>query len=134
MINSEISGIAFTVHPVTKDRNQMIIEAGYGLGEAIVSGSITPDAYVVDKKNMTLMDINISQQARQIVKGVSGGTKWAKIPKAAGSRQKLSGKQIVELAKICAGIEKHYKFPCDIEWAYAKGRFYITQSRPITTL
>jgi len=57
-----------------------------------------------------------------------------KILKAKGSQQKLNGKQIVELAKICSGIEKHYKFPCDIEWAFARGKFYITQSRPITTL
>jgi len=134
MIDSEISGIAFTVHPVTKDRNQMIIEAGYGLGEAIVSGSVTPDSYVIHKKDYSLLDINIAAQAKQIVKGPDGGTKWVKIPRARAEKQKLNGQQIVELAKICVGIEKHYNFPCDIEWAYAKGRFYITQSRPITTL
>ncbi|MFA5000417.1 MAG: PEP/pyruvate-binding domain-containing protein [Patescibacteria group bacterium] len=134
MIDSEISGIAFTVHPVTQDRNQMIIEAGYGLGEAIVSGSITPDSYVIGKRDYSLIDINIAAQARQIIKGAGGGTKWVKIPKTKGEKQKLGGKQILELAKICVGIEKHYKFPCDIEWAYAKGKFYITQSRPITTL
>jgi pyruvate,water dikinase len=134
MVEAEISGIAFTVHPVTQDRNQMIIEAGYGLGEAIVSGSITPDSYVVSKRDYSLIDINIAVQARQIVKGTGGGTKWVKIPKVKGERQKLNGKQIVALAKICAGIEKHYKFPCDIEWVYVKNKFYITQSRPITTL
>jgi len=134
MIDSEISGIAFTVHPVTQDRNQMIIEAGYGLGEAIVSGSVTPDSYVVGKRDYSLIDINIATQDREIVKGAGGGTKWTKIPKNRSEKQKLTGKQIVELAKICAGIEKHYQFPCDIEWAYVKGKFYITQSRPITTL
>lgn len=134
MVNSEISGIAFTVHPVTKDRNQMIIEAGYGLGEAIVSGSITPDSYVISKRDYSLLDVNIASQEKQIIKGATGGTKWVAVPKAQQDKQKLSGRQIVELARICAGIEKHYKFPCDIEWAYAGGRFYITQSRPITTL
>ncbi len=134
MINSEISGIAFTVHPVTQDRNQMIIEAGYGLGEAIVSGSVTPDSYVISKKDYALIDINIAEQERQIVKCLKKGTKWVKIAKSLGAKQKLNGKQIIELAKICAAIEKHYKFPCDIEWAYFKGKFYITQSRPITTL
>jgi len=134
MIDSEISGIAFTVHPVTKDKDQMIIEAGYGLGEAIVSGSITPDSYVLDKRDYSLIDINVASQDKQIVKGASGGTKWAPIAKAAHSKQKLTGRQIVELAGICVGIEKHYKFPCDIEWAYKQGKFYITQSRPITTL
>lgn len=134
MVDSEISGIAFTVHPVTKDRNQMIIEAGYGLGEAIVSGSVTPDSYVLDKRDYSLIDVNIASQERQILKGANGGTKWVSIAKAIRSKQKLNGRQIVELGKICAGIEKHYKFPCDIEWAYKQGKFYITQSRPITTL
>ena len=134
MVDSEISGIAFTVHPVTKDRNQMIIEAGYGLGEAIVSGSVTPDSYVLDKRDYSLIDVNIASQERQIIKGANGGTKWFSIAKSARSKQKLTGRQIVELAKICAGIEKHYKFPCDIEWAFKKGKFFITQSRPITTL
>lgn len=134
MVDSEISGIAFTVHPVTRDKNQLIIEAGYGLGEAIVSGSITPDSYVISKKDYSLLDINIASQARQIVKGATGGVKWIKIVKLKQEQQKLNGKQIVELAKICLGIEKHYKFPCDIEWAYKGGKFYVTQSRPITTL
>jgi len=134
MVDSEISGIAFTVHPVTKDRNQMIIEAGYGLGEAIVSGSVTPDSYVLDKRDYSLIDVNIASQERQVIKGANGGTKWVPIAKSARSKQKLNGRQIVELGKICSSIEKHYKFPCDIEWAYKQGKFYITQSRPITTL
>lgn len=134
MVDSEISGIAFTVHPVTQDRSQMIIEAGYGLGEAIVSGSITPDAYVLDKKDFSILDINIADQDRQIVKCLRKGVKWIPVPKTQQSKQKLTGLQIIELAKICIGIEKHYGFPCDIEWAYMKKKFYITQSRPITTL
>jgi pyruvate,water dikinase len=134
MVDSEISGIAFTVHPVTQDRNQMIIEAGYGLGEAIVSGSVTPDSYVLGKKDMDIIDINISEQERKIVKDPGKGIKWVPVLKSAQAKQKLTGKQIIELAKVCLAIEKHYKFPCDIEWAYEKGKFYITQSRPITTL
>jgi len=134
MVDSEISGIAFTVHPVTQDKNQLIIEAGYGLGEAIVSGSITPDAYVISKRDLSIIDINISEQERQIVKCLRKGVKWLPVIKSAQGKQKLTGRQIIELARICIAIEKHYKFPCDIEWAYEKGKFYITQSRPITTL
>ncbi len=134
MIESEVSGIAFTVHPVTQDRNQMIIEAGYGLGEAIVSGSITPDSYVIDKKDLSLIDINIANQDKKIVRCLKQGIKWVPINKKQQEIQKLAGKEIIELSKICLNIEKHYKFPCDIEWAYFKGKFYITQSRPITTL
>lgn len=134
MVQSEIAGIAFTVHPVTKDKKQMIIEAGYGLGEAVVSGQITPDSYVIDKSAFTILDINVAEQARYLVQKTGGGNVWKNLTKAQGSKQKLTGRQIIELAKICLNIERHYKFPCDIEWAYAKGKFYITQSRPITTL
>lgn len=134
MIQSEVSGVAFTVHPVTRDQNQMIIEAGWGLGEAIVSGQITPDAYVIDKRDLSIMDINIAKQEIMIIRKAGGGVKRAVVLKVKQEKQKLSGKQIVELAKICLAIEKHYKKPQDIEWALAKNKFYITQSRPITTL
>lgn len=133
MVQSEVSGICFTVHPVTKDKNQLILEAGFGLGEAIVSGQITPDSYVIDKRDWSIMDINLAEQTMMIIKK-GKATVHAKVPKNKGGKQKLSGKQIVELAKLCGQIEKHYKFPCDIEWAMEKGKFYITQSRPITTL
>lgn len=134
MIESEISGITFTVHPVTEDKRQMIIEAGWGLGEAIVSGQITPDSYVLDKKDFSIVDINISKQDKMIVRKSPSGVRQVNVLKAKQEKQKLTGKQIVELAKICLNIEKHYKKPQDIEWAFAKGKFYITQSRPITTL
>ncbi|MFA7286107.1 MAG: PEP/pyruvate-binding domain-containing protein [Patescibacteria group bacterium] len=133
MVQSEVSGIAFTVHPVTKDYNQMVIEAGFGLGEAIVSGQVTPDTYVIDKKKFGLLDINVSTQKFKIVRGPKGNSD-KKLSEAAGSKQKLTGKEIIELAKLCVAIEKHYKHPQDIEWAFVKGKFYITQSRPITTL
>ncbi len=134
MIESEISGIAFTVHPVTLDKNQMIIEAGWGLGEAIVSGQVTPDAYVIDKRDLSIIDINIAKQEMMIIRKAGGGIKHATVPKVKQEKQKFNGKQIIELAKICANIEKHYKKPQDIEWAFTRGKFYITQSRPITTL
>ena len=133
MVQSEVSGIAFTVHPVTKDYNQLVIEAGLGLGEAIVGGLVTPDNYVVHKKELSILDISISEQSMMIVRSPKGN-KQQKLSTAVGGKQKLTGKQIIELAKICVGIEKHYKKPQDIEWAFEKNRFYITQSRPITTL
>ena len=133
MIQSDVSGICFTVHPVTKDINQMIIEAGYGLGEAIVGGKITPDTYVVHKKEKSILEKNVSEQAMMIVKNPKG-TKEVPVPKSKSGKQKLSDKQILELAGICQQIEKHYKYPQDIEWAYSDGKLHILQSRPITTL
>lgn len=135
MVQSEISGIAFSVHPVTQDNNQLIIEAGYGLGEAIVSGQITPDSYVVEKEPRRIIDKNISVQERGIYRKQNGdGNEWQDISKEKGEQQKLTDEQILELSEIVIKIEKHYGAPQDIEWAYEKDKFYITQSRPITTL
>lgn len=133
MVQSEVSGIAFTVHPVTKDYGQMVIEAGYGLGEAIVGGKITPDTTVIDKKSWVIMDINISEQSMMIVRRGSG-TVEAKVPEAKRGQQKLDNENLLKLARLCGDIEKHYGTPQDIEWALEGGKLYITQSRPITTL
>lgn len=133
MIQSEVSGICFTVHPVTKDYHQMIIEAGFGLGEAIVGGLVTPDAYIVHKNDFTILDLGVSRQQMMILRSPKG-TVQKKLNAKTGGKQKLTGRQIMKLAKICKKIEQHYKHPQDIEWAYEKRKFYITQSRPITTL
>src|SRR3989339_927257 len=133
MVNSEESGIAFSVHPVTQDKNQIIIEAGFGLGEAIVSGSITPDSYVVNKQKFNILDIHVNEQTKALYKKAKGGNEWKKLG-AKGKNQVLTEKEIVELSKLIVNIENHYGFPCDIEWAKEKGKFYIVQSRPITTI
>jgi len=147
MIQSEVSGICFTAHPVTKDKNQMVIEAGYGLGEAIVGGKITPDTYVIEKLksqnsnlktqkqklNFKIIDKNISKQEMMIVKK-GKETKEVKVSKEKQEKQKLTDKQILKLAQLCQKIENYYNSPQDIEWCLEKGRFYIVQSRPITTL
>lgn len=134
MVQSEISGIAFSVHPVTEDHNQLIIEAGYGLGEAIVSGQITPDAYVVEKEPRNILDVNIADQERGLYRAAQGNNAWKEIPHALREKQKLTGQQILALADLVVAIENHYGHPQDIEWAVEKNKFYITQSRPITTL
>ena len=133
MVNSEKSGIAFSVHPVTEDRNQIIIEAGFGLGEAIVSGSVTPDSYVVEKEPRKIIDINISNQTRAMYRKAGGGNEWQELGEKGGT-QVFSEPEILSLAEIIMTIENHYGFPCDIEWAFESGKFYIVQSRPITTL
>jgi pyruvate,water dikinase len=133
MVNSELSGIAFSVHPVTEDRNQIIIEAGLGLGEAIVSGSITPDAYVVEKEPRNILDINVAEQSRGLFRKSYGGNEWIDLDKK-GKEQVLTEDQITELSDLIIKIENHYGFPCDIEWAFENNEFFIVQSRPITTL
>ncbi len=133
MVESDAAGIGFSVHPVTEDPNQLIIEAGFGLGEAVVSGSITPDSYVVDKEDMHIIDKNISEQEKGLFRAGTCGNEWKELG-ARGHEQVLSDDEVVELSKLIIKIEKHYGFPCDIEFALEKGRMYIVQSRPITTL
>jgi pyruvate,water dikinase len=134
MVESEKSGIAFSVHPVTQDRNQLIIEAGFGLGEAIVSGQITPDSYVVEKQPRRIIDKNIEVQTKGLYRANNVGNEWRDISKAQGEKQILSDEEILELSGVILKIENHYSFPCDIEWAFENRKFYIVQSRPITTL
>jgi len=134
MIQSEKSGIAFSVHPVTEDRNQMIIEGSWGLGEAIVSGQITPDSYVVEKDTNTIIDTNTAEKSKGLFGDGKGKNVWKTIPGKKANTECLSGKEVIALGEIIKQIEKHYGFPCDIEWAFEKKNFFITQSRPITTL
>lgn len=143
MVESEVSGIAFSVHPVTQDRDQMIIEAGFGLGEAIVSGSITPDSYVVEKSVKKILDKNITTQARGLFRVDAGGNDWRNIPASEGAEPTLTDEEVLELADLVMKIEAHYGFPVDVEWALLRqgsggqareSKFYIVQSRPITTL
>jgi pyruvate,water dikinase len=134
MIDSEYSGIMFTIDPVSEDPNKLSIEAGYGFGEAIVSGSITPDRYVVDKEKIEIMDKEINDQPWKIIKAGREGAKHVDVLSEKRKAQKLTDDQIIELAKIGLLIEKHYGKPQDTEFAIEKGKIYMVQSRPITTL
>ena len=134
MVNSEVSGVCFTVNPVTRDENEMVIEAVYGLGEALVQGIVTPDRYNVDKKENVIIDIVTNAQKKMYVQAKTGGTNEVKVPKNKQLHQKLTGKEIIAVSEVCQKIERHFGSPQDIEWAIENGKFYILQSRPITTL
>ncbi len=133
MVPSDVSGVAFSVHPVTHDNTQVVIEAGFGLGEAIVSGQITPDTYIVTKKNGQCTESHISHQTKKLVRNAAGETVWQGIG-AEGSNQKLSETQIAELCQVTTKLEHFFGFPVDVEWAINNGALYVLQARPITTL
>ncbi len=133
MVASEVSGVCFTVHPVTQNKKQMVIEAVWGLGESLVQGSVTPDRYVVAKTGRTIEEVDANDQEKMIAK-TPNGADWVAVAVLKRSAQKLAGKEIVELGDLCVKIERIYKAPQDIEWAREKGKFYILQTRPITTL
>jgi len=132
MVQSEKSGIVFTVDPVFQDENRLVIEAGFGLGEAVVSGSVTPDKYVVDKNTFEIIEKTVEKQEKMLVK-THRGDEWVEVEQELQEVQKLSDEEILKLAKICVEIEKHYAFPQDVEFAVEKDIF-IVQVRPITTL
>ncbi|WP_321495513.1 PEP/pyruvate-binding domain-containing protein [uncultured Desulfobacter sp.] len=133
MIDAEISGIAFTANPINKNRCEMVIEAGFGLGEAIVSGQITPDDYIVSKSDLQIIHKNIQKQKEKIVRH-GNDTQTEKVEKKLRGKQKLNNRHIIELARICLKIEDVYQKPMDIEWAFDGEQLFITQARPITTL
>ncbi len=132
MVNSEVSGVMFTASP-TGDTNKLIIEAVYGLGETIVSGSVTPDTYTIDKGRIRLLNKKMGKQEWKLEKKGKGNKKTM-LPEAKGRKQKLPDKKILELAAIGKQIENHYKMPMDIEWALEEGKLLILQARAITTL
>ncbi len=129
MVQSDYSGIMFTVNPLTNNDEEVSIEAAYGLGQPVVSGEVTPDQYIVDKKTGKITSRYIAKQTWQLT--LAGKTP---ISKKYQEVQKLGNKHIVELAEIGIRIEEHYKRPQDIEYGVEDGKIYIVQSRPVTTL
>jgi len=133
MVESEKSGVMFTVNPLTSETDRLVIEAGYGLGEAVVSGSITPDRYLVSKKDLTIIGREIHRQT-WMIKKVGSFNRHVSVPKKLIEAQKLTDQEIIALAQYGLKIEKHYHYPQDIEWAIAQGKIYFVQTRPVTTL
>lgn len=133
MVQSEISGIAFTNDPMGRDKHKMIIEAVWGLGEYAVQGTVTPDRYELERHSLQILEIEKHSQKVQLVR-VGNGAKEKSVPFFRKNRQKLSEDKVKELARILQKIHAHYYFPQDVEWAYKRGKFYIIQARPITTL
>ncbi len=133
MVNSDISGIMFTVDPNT-NAEQVIIEAGYGLGESIVGGEVTPDTYVVDRADMKIVNRRISTQKWKYTKGPDGQTIKEDVPSDLMDVQKVKDSVITDLGEIGVQIEIHYEKPMDVEWCIEDDKIYIVQARPITTL
>ena len=133
MVESQTSGIMFTIDPVTNDKNKITIEAIFGLGELIVGGRETPDHYEISKKDFQITGKKIARQEMQMIM-TQTGNKVLNVAQAYKEEQKLPDEAIIELAKIGHTIEKHYFFPQDIEWAYENNKLYIVQARPVTTI
>lgn len=133
MVQSDVSGVMFSVDPVTNDKERIIVEAVWGLGEMIVQGAVVPDTYNVQKETFSILSKEISDQSVQLVKK-GQKTFETKVPKKLVGKQKISNDEIIALAKLADKLQAHYYFPQDIEWAKEGDELFITQTRPITTL
>ena len=134
MVDSTKSGVAFSVDPFSENKDVIVIEAGWGLGEAIVSGSINPDHYEVDKRSWKILKKEIREKDFMIIRSPEGNNKKIYLDEPKRSSQVLADDEIIELARMVKRIEEHYGKPQDIEWAYEGRKLFIVQSRPITTL
>ncbi|MFQ5946306.1 MAG: PEP/pyruvate-binding domain-containing protein [Anaerolineae bacterium] len=134
MIASEISGILFTANPITGARDEAVINASWGLGEAVVSGLVNPDTVTVRKSDGHIVSTEIGSKELTLERGEKGGTVEAPTPDDRREVAALGDDQVATLVSLARDIEAHYGVPQDIEWGYADGRFYILQSRAITTL
>lgn len=129
MIPGDVSGICFTANPLDNKKNDVIIEAVHGLGEYLAQGLITPDRYIIQRTTHVPIEVSFYEQEKMLVAKKGGGIK--EIENHNKKTQKLTGKEMIKLAKIAEKIEKLHNIPCDIEWTYYNKNLYILQSRPI---
>ena len=127
IVNSESAGVAFSRDPMSK-KEEVVIEAGFGLGESVVSGMIKPDRYAVEKHRLELIELEINEQQSL----VSTNNNARRQVKEDFFQRKLSDLQVRKIAWLCCYLEKEFKKPQDIEWAYQDGLLYLLQARPIT--
>jgi pyruvate, water dikinase len=133
MVDATVSGILFTRDPNTGE-NHMIVEAGLGLGEAVVGGEVTPDHYVIDGATQKIVHKQISEQKIQILRAEGGGNRREEVPADRRKTQKLSDHRLLRLVSLARLIESHYRRPMDIEWCGDADSLYIVQARPVTTI
>ncbi len=134
MVDAEKSGVLFTSHPSTGDP-RMILEAAWGLGEAVVSGSVSPDNYVVERASAEVTDTTVAEKKVRCVRDPeTGETVMEDVPEDLRRAQVLDAEEIADLVELGEIVEDHYGQPQDVEWAIADGEVFMLQSRPITTI
>lgn len=130
-IKSDVSGVGFSLNPMNNCYDEAVINASFGLGEAIVSGIVTPDTYVVEKVKMEVLESSVAEKKIALHLKSDGGI--AEIQNINPYEQALTQKQILELTELIKKTEEHYGFPVDTEWAYENGHLFLLQARPVTS-
>ena len=133
LVASDISAVVFSANPVTGNRDEVLINASWGLGESLVGGTVTPDTFVVRKADFATVKCQVAEKQRMTI-SVPGGTREVDVPRFLRQAACLTDEQVVEMAKLALTLEATLGHPVDVEGAYAGGELYLLQCRPITTL
>jgi pyruvate,water dikinase len=136
MVHSDVSGVAFTADPVSGERGEIVIESSWGMGAAIVDGRVTPDRYVVGRDGLRLREQRIADKRFMVPSRLDQARteRLVEVPHAMRRRETLQADQVNAVASWSLRCEQRFGDPQDVEWSIADGRFYLLQSRPITTL
>ncbi|MCY3624323.1 MAG: PEP-utilizing enzyme [Gammaproteobacteria bacterium] len=135
MVDADVSGVLFTANPATGNRCELIVNASYGLGEGIVGGTVGPDEFVLDRESLAVRDTHLGDKARMVVGTPKGGTRAVDVGDEPRRRPSLTAEQLNELGHQARIVEERFDgVPQDIEWAFASGKLWLLQSRPITNL
>lgn len=129
-VESEVSGVGFSLNPVTNDYDEAVIDANFGLGETVVSGEVSPDHFVVDKPGRNILERQ--RGSKQVARWIQPGGGVEVREQAGGEQTCLDDAQVLELSDVLTQLEQLYEHPVDIEWAYAGGELQLLQARPIT--
>jgi pyruvate,water dikinase len=133
LVISDVSAVIFSANPITGSRDDIVINASWGLGESIVGGTVTPDTFIVRKSDLAVMERVVADKQRMTI-SAPRGTREVDVPRFLRHEACLNDEQVVELAKLARTLEATMGHPVDIEGAYARGELYVLQCRPITTL
>ena len=134
MVDADVAGILFTADPVSGDRRTAVIDAGFGLGEALVSGVVSADRFRVDRRDNTIVERHVADKSLKIAPAAGGGVERRALQDGESGAPSLDDARVLELAELGERIESHFGTPQDVEWAYADGALYALQARPITSL
>jgi pyruvate,water dikinase len=133
LVIAATSGVVFSANPITSNRDEVVINACWGLGESVVSGTVTPDTYIVRKSDLAITTRQIEKKERMTV-AVPGGTEEVAVPRLLSEQRALADSQVQEIAMLAMSLEGRFGYPIDLECAYQAGKLYLLQCRPITTL
>ena len=133
LVPSEASAVVFGANPITGNREEVAINASWGLGESIVGGTVTPDTFVIRKADLAIVTAEIGDKTSMTVP-VPGGTQEIDVPAQSQRQPSITNEQVVEMARLAIELEAKMGWPVDIECAYYQGHLYLLQCRPITTI